>query len=265
MRESFSRGEAAPGVLARCLIEGDRAALTGARRLRRRSLLISLALEAALLAALVLVPLLATGSRRIYLRMTPVPPRRGLPRANRDARSGGQRPPIGAQSTDPRRPIYQPPHIPDKVASNPIGDVAPAPPPGTGLGPEPPGVPGGLESGPADPRSAPELPSAPTVLKPRRGPRPVVSEGVQQALLERRVEPTYPALAKQIHLEGTVQLHALIARDGAVRALEVLSGHPILAQAALAAVSQWRYRPSLLNGEPVEVETYVTVIFQLER
>ncbi len=90
------------------------------------------------------------------------------------------------------------------------------------------------------------------------------SEGVQQALLIHRVDPEYPAIARQAHLHGTVQLRAIIARDGTVRSIEVLSGHPILAKAAREAVSQWRYRPTRLNGEPVEVETYVTVIFQLQ-
>jgi outer membrane biosynthesis protein TonB len=64
---------------------------------------------------------------------------------------------------------------------------------------------------------------------------------------------------------STVRLHAIIGRGGAVKPLEVLSGHPILAWAARPAVVKWRYLPTLLNGEPVEVETYVTVIFQLQR
>lgn len=78
-----------------------------------------------------------------------------------------------------------------------------------------------------------------------------------------RVEPRYPALARQIRLAGTVQLRAIIGIDGAVRKLEVESGHPLLAKAALDAVHQWRYRPTRLNGEPVEVETTITVIFEL--
>jgi protein TonB len=86
---------------------------------------------------------------------------------------------------------------------------------------------------------------------------------VEQALLVYRVEPRYPALARQMHLEGTVRLHAVIGIDGAVRELEVESGHPLLARAARDAVLQWRYRPTRLNGEPVEVETTITVIFEL--
>jgi len=91
------------------------------------------------------------------------------------------------------------------------------------------------------------------------------SEGVQQARMTRRVEPIYPQLAVMAHMEGTVRLHAIIARDGTVSELELLEGSPIFAKAALEAVWQWRYRPTMLNGEPVEVETYITVVFQLRR
>ncbi len=88
---------------------------------------------------------------------------------------------------------------------------------------------------------------------------------IQEALLVHRVQPVYPPLAVHARVEGRVQLHAIIGRDGTVNSLEVISGQPLLVRAALEAVSQWRYRPTLLSGEPVEVETYVTVIFQLQR
>ncbi len=78
-----------------------------------------------------------------------------------------------------------------------------------------------------------------------------------------RVDPHYPKLAADLHLSGTVRLQATIGRDGSVRDLEILSGEPILARAAVEAVGQWRYRPTLLNGAPVEVETYITVKFAL--
>jgi protein TonB len=75
----------------------------------------------------------------------------------------------------------------------------------------------------------------------------------------------YPPLARQTRISGTVRLHAIIAKDGTVQQLEVLSGHPLLVQAALDAVRQWRYQPTLLNGEPVEVDTTVDVIFSLNQ
>lgn len=79
-----------------------------------------------------------------------------------------------------------------------------------------------------------------------------------------RVEPQYPVLARQIRLEGTVQIRAIIARDGSVQSLEVLSGHLLLAKAARDAILQWRYRPTLLRGQPIEVETLVTVRFKMQ-
>ena len=89
------------------------------------------------------------------------------------------------------------------------------------------------------------------------------SEGVQAALLIHRVEPEYPALARQARVEGTVELHAVIGRDGTIESLEALNGHPLLVKAALDAVRQWRYRPTMLGTEAVEVDTYITVHFVL--
>ena len=78
-----------------------------------------------------------------------------------------------------------------------------------------------------------------------------------------RVQPLYPPLAKQARIQGQVVLRAVISRSGAIENLQVLSGHPMLVQAAMDAVKQWRYRPYSLNGEAVEVETRVTVNFVL--
>ena len=78
-----------------------------------------------------------------------------------------------------------------------------------------------------------------------------------------RVQPAYPPLARSARIQGTVQLRAIISRTGTIENLQVMSGHPMLVGAAIDAVRQWRYRPYLLNGEPVEVETQVTVNFSL--
>ena len=78
-----------------------------------------------------------------------------------------------------------------------------------------------------------------------------------------RIQPDYPALARQVRIQGLVVLRAMISRDGTIENLQVLSGHPMLVRAALDAVRQWRYRPYVLNGEPVEVETEVKVNFVL--
>ena len=77
------------------------------------------------------------------------------------------------------------------------------------------------------------------------------------------VKPQYPPLARQARIQGTVLLRAIISREGRIENLQVLSGHPLLVQAAIDAVRQWRYRPCYLNGEPIEVETQVTVNFTL--
>jgi protein TonB len=91
-----------------------------------------------------------------------------------------------------------------------------------------------------------------------------VSSGVMQGRLIYKVVPTYPAVAQAIHASGTVVLQATISRTGAIENLRVVEGPAILRQAALDAVKQWRYRPYMLNGQPVEVETTVDVQFTLE-
>jgi protein TonB len=99
---------------------------------------------------------------------------------------------------------------------------------------------------------------------PREAPKRIrVGGQVQTAKLVNKVTPLYPPLAKQARIQGTVRLQAVIAKDGSVVELQVLAGHPLLVQAALDAVRQWRYHPTLLNGEPVEVVTTVDVIFTL--
>ncbi|MGA2370407.1 MAG: energy transducer TonB [Candidatus Korobacteraceae bacterium] len=90
-----------------------------------------------------------------------------------------------------------------------------------------------------------------------------VSSGVAQGLLIHQVKPQYPALARQARIQGTVALQAVIGKDGAVQNLRVLSGHPMLTEAAIDAVKQWLYRPYYLNGEPVEVDTQINVNFTL--
>jgi periplasmic protein TonB len=92
-----------------------------------------------------------------------------------------------------------------------------------------------------------------------------VGGNVTAARLQNKVSPVYPPLARQTRISGTVRLHAIIAKDGTVQQLEVVSGHPLLVQSALDAVRQWRYQPTLLNGEPVEVDTTVDVIFSLNQ
>ena len=88
---------------------------------------------------------------------------------------------------------------------------------------------------------------------------------VQAAKLTNKVTPMYPPLARQTRISGTVRLHAIIAKNGTVEQLEVISGHPLLVQAALDAVRQWKYQATTLNGENVEVDTTIDVIFSLNQ
>ena len=102
----------------------------------------------------------------------------------------------------------------------------------------------------------PPPPPAPVAHPPR------ISHMMEGNLIY-RVQPAYPPLARAARIQGTVQLRAIISRTGTIENLQVISGHPMLVGAALDAVRQWRYRPYLLNGDPVEVETQVTVNFSL--
>jgi periplasmic protein TonB len=116
---------------------------------------------------------------------------------------------------------------------------------------------GGVLGGVIGGAGAAPPPPKPNVTRTR------VGGAVQAAKLINRVQPIYPPLARQTRISGTVRLHAIIGKDGTVQQLSVESGHPLLVQSALDAVKQWRYQPTLLNGEPVEVDTEIDVIFSL--
>ena len=98
---------------------------------------------------------------------------------------------------------------------------------------------------------------------PVRVTRTKVGGNVQEARALAKPNPIYPALARQARIQGKVQLHAIIDKDGRVSELQVVSGHPLLVKAALDAVQNWRYQPTVLNGEPVEVDTTIDVNFVL--
>jgi protein TonB len=106
--------------------------------------------------------------------------------------------------------------------------------------------------------------SAPPPPPPPKGPSRIrVGGAVEAASLLRQVQPIYPPIAKTAHISGTVILHAVIGKDGSVQELEYVSGPSLLMKAAMDAVKDWRYKPLLLNGEPTEVETEISVIFTL--
>ena len=91
-----------------------------------------------------------------------------------------------------------------------------------------------------------------------------VSEGYAETLVIRKVQPTYPTEARKKHIQGKVIMQAEISKEGTVQFLKVLSGDSLLTEAAIAAVKQWKYKPYLLSGEPIAIETQVTVNFVLD-
>jgi periplasmic protein TonB len=115
------------------------------------------------------------------------------------------------------------------------------------------GIPGSLGTG-----FAPAIPKAPTAYE-----RTIRLSHMSEGDLVHKVLPTYPALARNARIEGTVVLQAMISKLGTIENLRLVSGHPLLAPAAIDAVRQWRYRPYILNNEAVEVETQITVNFFL--
>jgi periplasmic protein TonB len=245
-REDFSR----------CLVDGDKQSLARSRWIRREAVLVSIILEAALVAAMFLLPLITPGLPPQQFLITPAPPYHGG-----GSNSSTQKPSTAPHSTTTYPVAGRPADNSAQVQPYSAGE---APEIGSGFGPG-----GSLGSGTGGgedvpggigPRPIPEPPK-PKVEKPR--PRQM-SEGVMEAALLNKVQPQYPPAARLMHIAGSVRLQAIIGKDGRVRDVQVLSGHPLLVQAALAAVREWRYRPTELNHEIVEVETEITVNFVLD-
>lgn len=224
---------------------------------RRWTTLASFAAQSAGLAILLLAPLLYTqGLPELKLMRTLLappapppgpPPMQSQPRSNRAISASNM---IGSRLLIPRE-------IPQGIAN--INETI-APPP---LNPAPGfGVPGGTGNGSGSvlnsiANSVPLAIPAPPVQ--RTPPISVMMEGN----LVHKVQPEYPAMARAARIQGTVVLRAIISKDGSITNLRLESGPPMLVKAAFDAVSRWRYRPYYLNGEPVEVETQVTVKFIL--
>jgi protein TonB len=244
-------------VLSRCLVEGDPEATSRARRARRRTFGVSLAIEILLLGLLVAAPLLTSVAQPQLRRILPSQLtffgtwREHNPRQHAVAPLPTYKPAIPNPFPQPDAPITsvdtsRPEDPGVTVLDMPGGDV--------------PGAVQMIEMGRTPPLVEPPHNAQPATTEKRTLK---VSEGVLEAQLISRIEPQYPSFALQTKTQGTVRLHAIISRDGRITSLDVLSGHPFLVKAALEAVRQWRYRPTLLNGEPVEVETSITVIFRL--
>lgn len=226
---------------------------------KRATMPLAYILEFTLLGALVLVPLIYTEALpKSLMKETPLapPPPPALP--PRPARRAGVVP-------RPKQPdvIQAPVAIPKKIFRD--EPEPPLEPPGGDVpGSVPGGVPGGMPAG--VPRGfLADLSMAP-LPPPPKGPavrRIHVGGQVEAAKLIFQPKPEYPPLAKMARIQGTVRLEAVIGKDGTIQDLRALSGPPLLLKPALEAVSRWRYRPTLLNGEPVEVVTEIVINFTL--
>ena len=243
------------GSLSGCLVDGNADQRTRERRVRRRALAISILLQGAVLTLLVLIPLFAKTERIAAKEWIPMPPY-GHAR-------GHQR---NIAKPSPPRPIDHGlrPSFPSAMAP-PVRelseDVDPIGPQDFGLigDPSRDGAScsgcvdiGGEDSGPRPPQLITETSSRPAVIR---------MTTVDPAMLKHRVEPVYPPLAKQIHKEGRVELRAIIGTDGTIRSLQIVSGDPIFFISAREAVEQWLYKPTVLNGKPVEIDTFITVVY----
>jgi protein TonB len=145
-----------------------------------------------------------------------------------------------------------------------VKNEAPAPVPPTPSEPEQPPAPGSLDSSNANSQALSGIISTPAATIPHQSSQQLkVSQGVSQGLLIKSVPPIYPALAKQMRVQGSVELMANIGKDGSITRVTVLSGDSVLAHAAIDAVKQWKYKPYYLDDQPVEIQTQITVNFKL--
>ncbi|HTC92963.1 MAG TPA: energy transducer TonB [Terriglobales bacterium] len=231
-----------------CLIESTR------HIAKRRGLttLFSISMQMFALMLLVIFPLLRTNVLSPQqMKLSAI-----LPYINEPTTTGSH-PPAGAADSGRTAPtivqVTQPsviPHIIDRSADSIGHPIDPVLPPCTTCG-NPSGVFGSIGTTPL------------LLVVMAKPPKPFPISHLDPGQIILRVEPAYPALARTARIQGPVILHALISRDGTIEQLQVLSGHPMLNQAALDAVRQWRFRPYLLNGQTIEVETQITVNFVL--
>jgi protein TonB len=246
------------GSLRGCLVDGDAAQRSRERRVRRRALAISVVLQSAILALLVFVSLFGKGESIALANVTPIPPY--SPYRNSSHNPGASHNTKGPQKTCH---FCAPPNIsPTIVTRDPTptdGDATE--PTFPGIGPGIPGMPDGLIPA-TDARQ--RVIERDHIEKREEKPRVIRMTHLDPGMLIHRVEPIYPPLARQIHKEGPVELRAIIGTDGTIQSLQIVAGDPLFEISAREAVQQWRYRPTILNGQPVEIDTYITVIYTMQ-
>jgi len=237
------------------LIESD-----GRLRTKRGlTTVLSFALQVMLIGVLVLIPLLFTEAlpkTQLMILVAPPPPPPAPPQAAAPVKV------VKQVQTDiiNNGQLRTPTKIPEKVQ---MIKEEEAPPPVMSASGVVGGVPGGVPGGQMGGVLGGILGNAPVVPKVATPQRVRVSQGVTQGLLIRKIQPTYPPLARQARIQGSVLLQAEISKEGTIENLRLISGHPMLAPAAIESVKQWRYEAYIRSGEPVEVETQITVNFTL--
>jgi periplasmic protein TonB len=230
------------------------------RTKRGATTLVSFILQVALVGILVILPLVFTEALPKQQLMTflvapPPPPPPPPPAAATPIKT------VKVVQTDIiNGQLRTPTKIPEKVQ---MIKEEEAPPPVMSASGVVGGVPGGVPGGQMGGVIGGIISSTPMAVPKVSVQRVRVSSGVSQGLLIKKVQPSYPPLARQARIQGSVTLQAEISKDGTIENLRLISGHPMLAPAAIEAVKQWRYKPYLLNGEPVAVETTVMVNFTL--
>jgi periplasmic protein TonB len=244
------------GSLSGCLVDGDPEQRTRERQVRRRALAISILLQSAVLATLILVPLFGKAEHIAFAVVTPIPPY--SPHRNVSQNSGAQRPRPSGQKPACRfcAPTNIPPTIVTRDNTSSVTETDETLLEGIGQN-----IPGALEG--AIPLSDPRQtgPGRENIERRSEQPRIVHITRLDPAMLIRRVEPVYPPLARQTHREGRVELRAIIGTDGTIQSLQIVASDPLFDISARDAVQQWRYKPTILNGQPVEIDTYITVIY----
>jgi protein TonB len=226
---------------------------------RGRTTTFAIILEIALIGVMVLMPLIFTEALPKQQLMTflvaPPPPPPPPPPAAAPVKIVKQ-----IQTDIVNGALRTPTKIPQKVQMIKEDEAPPAMASAGVVGGVPGGIPGGQMGGVIGGIISSTPVAVPKVATPQRVR---VSQGVVSGLKVRDVKPNYPPLARQARIQGTVVLHAVISKEGSIENLTLVSGHPMLAPAAIDAVKQWKYKPYLLNGEPVEVDTEVQVNFTL--
>ena len=228
---------------------------------RGATTLLSFILQVFLVGVLILLPLIYTEALPKQQLMTflvapPPPPPPPPPPAAVPIKVVKQ-----IQSDIQNGQLRTPTKIPEKVQ---MIKEEEAPPPVMASGGVVGGVPGGIPGGQMGGVIGGIISSTPVAVPRVATPQRVrVSQGVSSGLLIKKVQPAYPPLARQARIQGQVLLQAQISKDGTIENLSLISGHPMLAPAAIEAVKQWRYKPYMLNGEPVAVDTQVVVNFTL--